>query len=54
MKCCGDNRYHLRHLAGCVHGPECCPPSSQLDALIDREMTTLVGEVEEFLTAVST
>lgn len=50
---CGlvDQRAHLRGLHGCNHGPDCCEPAPQFEALLAREMRTLIRELEEVLAA---
>lgn len=55
QKCgrCGviDQRVHLRGMHGCNHGDTCCEPAPQFEALLAREMTTLIRELEEVLAA---
>lgn len=45
---CGitTDRHHLRGIAGCSHGPDCCKPAPQYDALVVRAARTLVREIE--------
>lgn len=52
---CGvvTDRHHLRHLAGCSHGADCCPPAPQFEALVVREMRILMRELDEALAAAS-